>query len=138
MVRVAPETAVRASISTPVLPVVRTVAVISMALMSVIQAEVYLDVGKKEGMAHGDEVGGILGGHDAGDAGDGEDLALGDSALGDELEGLGLHGNEATGDGFALSVGLGADVDHPGPTLLIDVAEVLHIRPFPNPSVDAQ
>ena len=109
-----------------------------MALMAVSQSEIYLDVGEEEGVAHGDEVGGVLGGHDARDTSHGEDFALGNASFCDELEGLGLHGNEPTGDGFALGVGLGADVDHPGPALLIYVAEVLHICPFPNPSVDAQ
>ena len=96
-----------------------------------VQAEVYLDVGEEEGMAHGDEVGGVLGGHDAGDSGHGENFALGDATFGDKLEGFGVHGNVAAGDGFALGVGLGANVDHLGPSLLIQMAQALHGDLFP-------
>ena len=82
-------------------------------------------------MAHGDKVGGVLGSHDAGDAGHGKDFALGDATLGDELEGLGFHIDKAPGYGLSLGVGLCADIDHPGPALLVQMAEALHIHPIP-------
>ena len=63
-------------------------------------------------MAHGDERGGLLGGLDAGEAGDFERVAFG---VGGECgEDCGGELNECGSGGFAAGGGLGADVDHAG------------------------
>ncbi len=65
-------------------------------------------------MAHGDELVGALGGHDASDLSHGEDVALGDAARLDEGEGLRFHADAALGDGLADGVVLGRYVHHAG------------------------
>src|SRR3954451_8090003 len=51
------------------------------------EGEVDGGAGEGEGVAEGDEVAGALGGHDAGEAGDLEDIALGEAPVADEGEG---------------------------------------------------
>ena len=70
----ATETAVRASISTPVRSAVRTVAV--MVTPSSVIVEVDDDAVHADDVRERQELGGALGGGDAGDAGDREDVAL--------------------------------------------------------------
>ena len=76
-------TAVRASISTPVLPVVFASAVMRTALASVSRSKSTAMRLRGSGMAEGYEVGGLLGTHDARDAGYGEDVALVEGVVSD-------------------------------------------------------
>ena len=74
-VSAATETAVSASISTPVRSVVRTVAVMSTDVVG--DGEVDGDAGDRERVAQRDQRRGLLGAHDPGEPGDRERVALG-------------------------------------------------------------
>ena len=65
-------------------------------------------------MAQGNEAGGFLGGLNAGDAGDGEDIALGQAAAAEQGEGGPLESDVPGGDGGAHQRGLGGDIHHAG------------------------
>ena len=86
------------------------------------------DAGKGEGVAERDEVAGALCGHDAGDAGDGEDVAFLGAAVADRGERFGGEGDAAGGGGLARGDGLGGDIDHPRGAVFVEVGEVSHFR----------
>ncbi len=100
----------RASISTPVGPVVDTVEVIRTPPETIAGLDV--NVGEREGMAHGDEIGSAFGGLDSGEASDLERIAFGVRRQSRENGGGKLHeGGCACG---AVSGLLAAHVDHGG------------------------
>src|ERR1700733_11283538 len=76
MVRQATETAVSASISTPVGPMHRVSARPGKAGESLIRRNVDRNRTQAYGMAERNEIGGLLGGHDAGDPRRADDVAL--------------------------------------------------------------
>ena len=88
-----------------------------------VQVEIDGDAAEGQRVAEGYEVGGLLGAHDARDAGYGEDVALVEGVVGDEVKGFGLHCNAADCYGDALGVGLGADINHAGVAALVYVGE---------------
>ena len=65
-------------------------------------------------MAHRDEIGNTLGGHDPRDLSDSQDIAFGDAAGLDEGEGLRFHADAALGDGLTDGVILSRHVHHAG------------------------
>ena len=77
-------------------------------------------------MAQRNQVTGLLGRHDAGDARDAQHVALLGRAALDDGQGFGLHGDAALGDRDAVGCGLGADIDHVGLALGIEVGEGRH------------
>ena len=77
-------------------------------------------------MAQRDEVAGLFGGHDGGDAGYAQHVAFFCGAVLHNRQGFGLHGDEAFGDCNAVGGGLGAYVNHMGLALGIKVGEGRH------------
>ena len=77
-------------------------------------------------MAQGDEIAGLFGGHDGGDAGHAQHVAFFGRASLHNGQGLGLHGDAAFGDGDAVGGGLGAYVHHMGLALGVEVSERGH------------
>ena len=88
MVRQATDTAVSASISTPVWPETLTRAVTLMPGSLASGVSVDLDLGNGERMAQRDQFMRALGGHDAGNAGGAEHIALFRVAFADDVERL--------------------------------------------------
>ena len=78
-------------------------------------------------MAQGDEVAGLFGGHDGGDAGDAQHVAFFGGAVLHNGQGFGFHGDAAFGHCHAVGGGLGAYVDHMGLALGIEVGERGHV-----------
>ena len=81
-------------------------------------------------MAHGDQIGGALGAHDARHLGHGEHVALFDAAGADQVEGAPI--DQHPGGGHSLPPGnlLVAHVDHAGAALVVKVRKIgigLHI-----------
>src|SRR5437764_941600 len=72
------------------------------------------------------ELAGALGRQDAGQAGDLEDVALGQGAVADQLGGGGGHADQAAGAGLAEGLRLGAGVDHAAGAVLVEVGEFTH------------
>ena len=126
MVRQATETAVSASISTPVWPATFTSAVTRMPGGIARGLEVDGRLGDGERMAERDQLVGLLGGHDAGDAGGGQHVALLGLALLDQRQRRRRHGDEAFGARGALGGGLVGDVDHARLALVVEVRELGH------------
>ena len=75
-VRQATETAVSASISTPVTPFVRTSAATRKPGRLIVNLDPHLDLGQRQRVAQRDEFCGSLGGHDAGQLGSRDHGAL--------------------------------------------------------------
>ena len=78
-------------------------------------------------MTEGDQVAGLFGGHDGGDAGDAQHIAFFGGAVLHNGQGFGCHGNAAFGDRYAVGGGLAADVDHMGLALGIEVGQRGHV-----------
>ena len=74
--------------------------------------QIDIDVRDRQRMAQWYQVGGALAGHDAGDAGDAENVALFVAPLLDQREGVGLHLDQSLGNGAAAGGLFGADIDH--------------------------
>src|SRR5262249_12040331 len=88
-----------------------------------VEREGNVGVVEGEGVAQRDEVAGALGGLDAGEAGDFEEVALGDCVGGGRPgEGGGKSGGRLGGSA-AVGDGLLADVDHAGAVVGADVGE---------------
>ncbi len=100
----------RASISTPVGPVVAAVARMRTPPATMVSLDV--DMRERERVAHGDEFRGALGGLNAGEAGDFKRVAFG--ICGERGEDCGGELDEGGSGGGALRGWLGADVDHAG------------------------
>ena len=79
-------------------------------------------------MAKRDQIGGALGGHDAGKAGDAKNVALLGAAFGDQRKGFGRHADLAFGHGGAGGHRFGGNVDHMGVAAFIEVGEG-HVPP---------
>src|SRR5580692_8570561 len=73
-----------------------------------------LDLGNRERVTQRDQFMGALGGHDAGNAGDAEHIALFRVAFADDVERLWLHDHTALGHRDAFGRGLARYVDHAG------------------------
>ena len=118
-------TAVRASISTPVFGLDLDGG--GDGQRSVVRGcEVHGDRFDGQRVAKGDQLGGPLGGHDAGEAGDFEDVALGGASIVDQGERFGGHADAAAGPGGAAGDGLFADVDHAAGAGGVEMSEVGH------------
>src|SRR5579883_626389 len=81
-------------------------------------------------MAQRDQVGGLLGGHDAGKLRHREHVALGGLLVADQRQGCRLHHDARLRDRHALRDVLAADIDHPGVAALVEVGEVAHVCYF--------
>lgn len=81
-------------------------------------------------MAEGDEIAGLFGGHDGGDAGHAQHVAFFGRAGLHNGQGLGLHGDAAFGDGNAVGAGFGTDVHHMGLALGVEVGKRGHDGSF--------
>src|SRR5262249_9364134 len=77
-------------------------------------------------MAEGDQIARAFGGHDAGEAGDFEDVALGKAAILNAGESCGLHYDTAAGAGNKGSHWLVPHLDHAAGTRVVEVGEVGH------------
>ena len=128
MVSAATETAVSASISTPVLAVVRACAEMRTRATSRarFRLEVDRDVAERDLVGEGDELPRVLRGVDARDARHGEDVALLRAALDDERQRLGTHRDRACCYRSARRVRLGTDVHHAGAAFCVYVREFSH------------
>ncbi len=89
----------------------------------------YLHLGEGQGVAEGNEVGGLLSRHDAGDAGGGKDVPLVVLAAEDQGQGFRRHGDECLGTGLALGHLLVGHVHHVGLTALVEMGQV-HVCPY--------
>ena len=79
---------------------------------------------KASGWQSGIRIGGLLGGHDAGDAGGSEHVPLVVLAAQDQRQRLGGHGNKRLGTGFALGHLLVGHIHHMGFTALVQMRQV--------------
>jgi hypothetical protein len=70
-----------------------------------------------------DQLGGALGGHDAGNAGDAQHVAFFGGAGFDQCQGGGQHVDAAAGHANAVGLGLGRDVHHMGLALVVKMGE---------------
>ena len=77
-------------------------------------------------MAHGNEVRGLLGSHHAGDLRDGQDIALGNLASLNFFEGFRLEKDCGLSRRGPFGRILGADIDHPRPSRLVEVRKFCH------------
>ena len=93
-VRQATETAVSASISTPVTALVRTSAATRKPGRCIVDLDPHLHLGQRQRMAQRDQLGGPLGRHDAGQLGGCDDRPFGRRSRPHLLEGLGLAGQQ--------------------------------------------
>ncbi len=76
---------------------------------------------QRERVAERDELVGALGGHDAGEAGRGHDVALRDGSVADDGERRRRHDHARLGARDALGLGLAGDVDHARPTAIVQM-----------------
>ncbi|MNO98880.1 hypothetical protein D3C76_906390 [compost metagenome] len=88
--------------------------------------DLYLHLGECQRMAERDQVGGLLGRHDAGDAGGGKDVALVVLAAQDQGQGGGRHGHEGFGAGLPFGDLLVGHVHHVSFTALVEMGQVHH------------
>jgi hypothetical protein len=91
----------------------------------VVDVEVDQHRAHEQRVAQRDQVGGALGGLDAGHPGHVEHVALAHRAPGHQGGGLGLHVHPTPGHGPAVRRVLGGDVDHAGPAQRVEVGEAL-------------
>lgn len=91
-----------------------------------VEAEFEADLGEDDGVAERDQVGGTFAGHDAGETGDAEDVAFLALAGFDHRQGVRLHEDASGRDGEAVGFRLGADVDHDGLAVGVEVCEGGH------------
>jgi hypothetical protein len=89
----------------------------------VVPDEVDGDAVDRNGVAQRDEVGGALGRHDPGDAGDREDIALGNAVATQEGDRLGGQVDASGRCRRAHRDVLAGDVDHASRAAVVDVAE---------------
>ena len=88
-------------------------------------AEIDVDAGQRQRVAHRDEVRRTLGGHHRGDVGNGQHVALGDLAGADARQRRRLQAQDAAGDRHALRLGLGRHVDHARAAGVGEVGQVI-------------
>ncbi len=77
-------------------------------------------------MAHGNEVRGLLRPHYAGNLRDGQNIALGNLAPFNFFKGFWLEKDYGLSRRSPFGRVLGADIDHPRPTRLVEVRELSH------------
>ena len=77
-------------------------------------------------MAHGNEIRGLLGSHHAGDLRDRQHIALGNLAPLNLFKSFGLEKDCSLSCGGPLGRTLGADIDHPRPSRLVEVRKFCH------------
>ena len=133
MVRQATDTAVSASISTPVWPVTFAVArtVRPGSLRSGAMSTAILESAQR--MAERDQLVRLLGRHDAGDPRGAEHVALLGVAREHEVERLWRHHDAAFGDGDALGRGLRRHVDHARFAAFAEMGELARRAPSSTP-----
>src|SRR5690606_36985447 len=83
------------------------------------------DLGQRNGMTERNQFSGFLGGHDAGNAGNGERVALLQAPAHDGGDGFRLAGETRLGHGSTPGDGLFADIDDVGLSLGIEMGEAL-------------
>ena len=88
----------------------------------------HVDAGDPHRMTQRDELAGALEPGDGGDARDAEHVALAHDAGADGVERRALHLDGPGGDGDALGLGFGADVDHVRLAGVVEVSELGHAR----------
>ncbi len=88
--------------------------------------EVDLDVGDVERVAHGDELRGPLGGHDAGNPRGFEHIALFHLPVADQFEGIGPHADLASGERRAHGRRLCGYIHHADAALFVEMREFSH------------
>ncbi len=88
-----------------------------------LQGKVHGHAGQCQRMAQGDEVAGFFRGHDGGNAGHAQHVALFGAAALHQGQGGGLHGDAALGHGNAGGAGFGTNVHHMGLALGVKVGE---------------
>ena len=88
--------------------------------------EVDLDVGDVERVAHGDELRGPLGGHDAGNPSGFEHVALFYLTVADQLEGRSPHVDIASGQRRAHGRRFSGDIHHAHAALFVEMREFSH------------
>ena len=118
-------TAVRASISTPG-TAENTDRGLDAQQVIGLESEGERGGGDGQGVAQGDKIAGALGGHDAGQTGDFENVALGEGAVADQFGGGDGHAHPGAGTGLAQGLGLGAGIDHAAGAVFVEVAEFAH------------
>ena len=79
--------------------------------------------GQRDRVAQRDQVAGALGAHDAGQSGNAEHITLFGGARLHQRQGGGQHADAATGHRHAVGAGLGADIDHVGLALGVEVGQ---------------
>src|SRR3990167_5789668 len=94
-----------------------------------VRRQLHLHRSEHERMAQGDQVGGFLGGLDAGNAGHRQHVALFMAPFSDHDQGFRLHGYPGFGSGFALGDGFLGYIHHPGVALLVEVGQFCHVAP---------
>jgi hypothetical protein len=129
-VSAATETAVRASISTPVLPTVLAEALNLHTRQGFVEAQFHVHFGQGNRVAERNQLRGAFGGLDSGDFGNGQHIALFHLPVADEGQRFGLHHNFAARNRDALGIVLVADIDHVGAALVVEVGELGHGRNY--------
>ena len=123
MVSRATDTAVRASISTPVWPVHSAVARHITLWPDCVDLKFHRHPRQRDRVTQGNEVAGFLGGLDAGDAGDAEHVAFLGGALLDQRQRGGQHGDAAFGNRHSVGARFRRHVDHVGLALRVEVGQ---------------
>lgn len=95
------------------------------AVLSVFGKRLQLDGHMRQGqrMAQGNEIGGLLGGHDAGQARNAQHIALACAAGLDQGQGFSLHQNASAGHGHPACIGFGAHIHHMGLALGVEMGQ---------------
>ena len=127
-VRQATETAVSASISTPVTALVRTSDATRKPGSSSSISILHLDLGQRQRMAERDQLGGALGRHDAGELGGLDHRALGRGPGADLVERLGLQVSMPAAVAVRAVASLSGHVDHARPAALVEMGEPAHAQ----------
>ena len=92
----------------------------------VFKREFDFDLGQLNGMTQGDQLGSLLGRHNAGHACHRQHIAFLVGALCDLREGLGLHQDAAARDRASVRGVLVTDIDHARMTLLVEMGQLGH------------
>ena len=123
MVSAATLTAVSASISTPVWAAILAEELMRMRSLGLGNFERDFAVGQGQGMAERDQLAGLLGGQDAGEARGGQDVAFGDGLGLNQLHSVSLQADFAARDRFAEHHRFAGDVHHAGLAASVNVRQ---------------
>lgn len=88
-----------------------------------LDVELHRHTGQGDRVAQRDEVAGLFGGLDTGNAGDAKHIALFGSARLNQRQRGGQHGYASLGDRHAVGAGLGCHVDHVGLALGVEMGQ---------------